>query len=570
MMSGQRRFGKPGGWRAWPLLLLLAAGAVLPAQAQTYFYDKADRLVSVAYPDGTGIAYTYDDADNLVSVSSVSLPAAPTGLQVARVSGTTARLTWAPVEGATGIVVMRTVAGTSNWKVIAVLSGGQTSFVDESLDPSLNYIYRIAAQGDEGTSAYSTEVPATSAAGPVRVTWIGQASFLVQNADGSATVVLDPPAASVGYALPTQPADVVAVTHDHSDHNNVAGVSGTARQEATAAGLPFVLIPGFHDNQSGALRGPNTIIRWMQGGINFAHFGGYGQDQLSPEQLADLGGSEVIFVPVGGFSTIDAEQAAALITQVNPRVVILMHFRTALGGQSQFATFPSVVMPFAEIVYKPSTVELDASALPVTTEVWLMEVAAGAVSVNGASFGAGVPVAPGSLVSVFGNFAGATTAGAVALPLPRVLEGTEVLVDDAAVPLLFTSAGQINFQLPRATPVGQSVLEVRVNGQVVAGGSVTVLPTAPGVFVVLNTDGRLNSPSSPESRGGFLQIYATGQGEVSPAVEDGFAAAVEPLSVTLAPPTVTIGGRRSCTSAAWRPTSWGCGRSMSKSLMMRP
>src|SRR5689334_8941009 len=107
------------------------------------------------------------------------------------------------------------------------------------------------------------------------ITWIGQACFVLRS-DGGTTVVTDPPAPSVGYALPTLTADAVTVSHNHTDHNNVAAVSGrftlvdgrpaTARQQMTVGGTTFVLIPGFHDNQNGTARGPNTIVRWTQSG----------------------------------------------------------------------------------------------------------------------------------------------------------------------------------------------------------------------------------------------------------------------------------------------------------------
>src|SRR6266702_8549986 len=93
----------------------------------------------------------------------------------------------------------------------------------------------------------------------VSISWIGQSCFVLRS-DGGPTVVTDPPAPSVGYTLPALTADAVTITHNHTDHNNSAGVGGkftlidgrpvTARQEMTAAGLKFVLIPGFHDNQN--------------------------------------------------------------------------------------------------------------------------------------------------------------------------------------------------------------------------------------------------------------------------------------------------------------------------------
>ena len=104
----------------------------------------------------------------------------------------------------------------------------------------------------------------------VRITWVGQDCFYFQT-EGGPTVAADPPAASVGYTLPAMPADVVTISHNHTDHNNSAGVRGTfamvdgrpttERTEMTAAGMPFLMIPGFHDNTNGAARGPNTIIR---------------------------------------------------------------------------------------------------------------------------------------------------------------------------------------------------------------------------------------------------------------------------------------------------------------------
>src|SRR5436305_11567754 len=105
----------------------------------------------------------------------------------------------------------------------------------------------------------------------VSIAWVGQSCFVIR-AEGGPTVVTDPPAPSIGYPLPPLTADAVFITHNHTDHNNSAGVGGkftlvdgrpvTARQEITAAGLKFILIPGFHDNQNGTVRGPNTLIVW--------------------------------------------------------------------------------------------------------------------------------------------------------------------------------------------------------------------------------------------------------------------------------------------------------------------
>ncbi len=383
----------------------------------------------------------------------------------------------------------------------------------------------------------------------VRITWVGQSCFVLQNSDGSATVMTDPPSPSNGYPLPASSMNVVTVSHNHGDHNYTAGVSGnftlvdgrptTDRQEMTAAGVPFVLIPGFHDNQQGRLRGQNTIARWTQGGLTFAHFGDYGQDQLTDAQLADLRNIDVMFVPAGGFFTIDAPATAALIKQLRPRVAIPMHYLTALGGNASLAGLPAVANPFDSLVYKPATVTVSRSGLPSATEVWVMEVAADAAVVNGASFTKGAPVAPGSLATMGGTFTGSQTASAPGYPLPRKLGETEVLVGGNPVPLHYVSPSQINFQVPRQPASGQLAVEVRVGGQRVVRAPVTVVPTAPGLFAAVGQDGKLNGGK----RGQVLQIYGTGQGAVSPAVEDGAAAAANQLSVTPDPPNVYVGGK---------------------------
>ena len=386
----------------------------------------------------------------------------------------------------------------------------------------------------------------------MKITFVGQACLAVQS-EGGPTVIGDPPALNIGYPLPQFPADAVFVTHNHGDHNNTAGVRGTPtvvdgrptteRGTMTAAGLPFVLIPGFHDNTNGAARGRNTIIQWTQSGLRFAHFGDYGQDALTEAQLADLRDLDFLIVPAGGFFTIDAQQGAALVNQLRPRVTILMHYRTALAGPAQLAVLPAIATPFGAVVYKPSAVTTGRDRLPAEREVWVMEPAADSAVVNAASFLSGAPVAPGSLASVFGAFTGAETLAASQIPLPRRLGETEALIQDSAVPRLFANAEQVNFQVPGGLAAGQYAVEVRVGGQRRGRTSMTVVSRAPGLFVAANADGRLNSASNPARRGDIVVVYGTGQGELTATVADGAAAPASPLAFTTATPAVTIGGR---------------------------
>ena len=385
------------------------------------------------------------------------------------------------------------------------------------------------------------------------ITWVGQACFVLRTAAGP-TVVTDPPAPSIGYTIPTLTADAVTITHNHGDHNNSAGVGGkftlvdgrptTARQELTAAGVPFILIPGYHDNTNGTTRGQNTIVRWNQAGLKLAHFGDIGQEQLTAAQLADLQNLDVVFFPAGGFFTVSPERAAAYVKELKPRVAILMHYRTALGGAAQTAGLPDAAAPFQPVVYKPAMVSVNIGNLPASTQVWVMEPAADAAAVNAASFASGTPVAPGSIASLFGKFTGSQSAAAGSYPLTRNLGNTEVMVGGKAAALYYASSGQVNFQVPFSQAPAQVLAEVRVGGQTVARAPLTVVPNAPGVFAVANQDGRVNSGAVPARPGEVLHIYGTGQGEVTPAIEDGTAAPSQTLSRSTTMPNVFLMGQQ--------------------------
>lgn len=155
--------------------------------------------------------------------------------------------------------------------------------------------------------------------------------------------------------------------------------------------------------------------------------------------------------------------------------------------------------------------------------------------VNGASFQARFPVAPGSLVSAFSPpgspLSGVSEAQAQSLPLPTELNGVRVLVNQVPAPLLYVSAGQINFQVPHGTPVGRVPVQVMAGGNTVGSGDANIYEISPAVFVldgtdtpqgaILNQNDAVNSQTAPARRGEIIQIFATGQGPVSTTPSDG-------------------------------------------------
>jgi len=177
--------------------------------------------------------------------------------------------------------------------------------------------------------------------------------------------------------------------------------------------------------------------------------------------------------------------------------------------------------------------------------------------VSAASLVSGI-VAPGEFLSIFGSNLATSTTSASSLPLTTSLAGTQVLLGDQPLPLQFVSPGQINAIVPFETPVnGIQQLLIKQNNMyalpetlIVATESPAVFTQAqsgqgPGVIVVVKANGTqfVNSASQPASAGDALVIYCAGLGAVSPAVADGMGAPNVPLSSTVDPVTVTVGGQ---------------------------
>jgi uncharacterized protein (TIGR03437 family) len=177
---------------------------------------------------------------------------------------------------------------------------------------------------------------------------------------------------------------------------------------------------------------------------------------------------------------------------------------------------------------------------------------------NGASFAKAQAVAPGSLVSIFGSFPGATQALAGAIPLPDSLGQVSVTVDGTPAPMLFANSGQINVQIPWHTASGTAKVVVNSNGTIEPSFNLAMQTVAPGIFttasgvgqaIAINPDGSLAGPSGsipglavrPAKPGDFLVILATGLGPVTPSLTDGVAAS-DALRNADTMPTVMIGG----------------------------
>lgn len=166
----------------------------------------------------------------------------------------------------------------------------------------------------------------------MKLTWLGHACFALE-AEGF-RIVTDPFEGVPGLKDTHTWANAVYCSHGHHDHHYLEGVEIHRGGEN-----PFVIdqVECFHDEKRGALRGENTIRSFRAQGLQVVHLGDLGH-ALSQEQAEPLRGCDVLLIPVGGTYTIDGAMAARTVVQLEPRMVVPMHYRNERFGFDDIST----------------------------------------------------------------------------------------------------------------------------------------------------------------------------------------------------------------------------------------
>ncbi|MDO8487951.1 MAG: MBL fold metallo-hydrolase [bacterium] len=157
--------------------------------------------------------------------------------------------------------------------------------------------------------------------------YLGHSAFKLKGK--TATLVTDPYDAKVGKFPKDTTADIVTVSHDHFDHNQVKLISGSpfvidSAGEYEVKGVSVVGVGSWHDNSGGSERGANVLYVIEMDGLRICHAGDLGH-KLTDPQLEALGSLDIVLLPVGGTFTLDAKQAAEVVQQLDPWIVIPMH-----------------------------------------------------------------------------------------------------------------------------------------------------------------------------------------------------------------------------------------------------
>lgn len=212
----------------------------------------------------------------------------------------------------------------------------------------------------------------------MKIRWLGHACFLITTGDG-VRIITDPYAVGGGiqYSPIEESADVVLVSHDHDDHNNVSAVQGNPEVirgtgVKTVKGVQFNGIGTHHDTSGGKQRGTNTVFCFASEGTKLCHLGDLGH-VLTSEQVDNIGAVDILFVPVGGVFTIDASAASQVCGQLKPRLVVPMHFKTPgcaypIAGVEDFLKGKESVRRMGG-----SEIELERESLPTGTDIVLLE-----------------------------------------------------------------------------------------------------------------------------------------------------------------------------------------------------
>ncbi len=204
----------------------------------------------------------------------------------------------------------------------------------------------------------------------MEITWPGHSCFLIRGKEK--TIITDPCHPDLGYRLGGPEADIVTLSHFHPGHSYIEGVANDPRQikspgEYEIGGTFITGVASFHDDKKGEVRGKNTIYIIEMDDIVLCHLGDLGHplDSHLIEEIGDIG---ILFLPVGEVSTIPVDTAVEIVRQLEPPIVIPMHYKTEAftGNLSPVDKFLDK-MRIRELEARPK-LSITASSLPSSTQ----------------------------------------------------------------------------------------------------------------------------------------------------------------------------------------------------------
>jgi len=210
----------------------------------------------------------------------------------------------------------------------------------------------------------------------MKIKWLGHSSFLLESERGI-KIITDPFDETLGYKMPRIKVNIVTVSHEHFDHNFVRGIKGKpvvfkGLVNRESHKMEFRGISSYHDSVYGGQRGPNTIFVIKAEGLKLCHLGDLGHI-LSSDKLTEIGSVDILFIPVGGFYTIDSNQATQIIKDIKPKIAIPMHYKTKA---IKFSIDPVEIFLSGKDKVKKlesSEFEIKSETLPKDTHIYVLQ-----------------------------------------------------------------------------------------------------------------------------------------------------------------------------------------------------
>ncbi len=220
----------------------------------------------------------------------------------------------------------------------------------------------------------------------LEITYYGHSCVKI-SFENNYSIIIDP--FSSDYPIPRTNADLIISTHEHEDHFNpnflnkkveiLVGTKNNGRDwvliNKEITGIKIWNIPVYHDNAKGAQRGKNSIIVIEGDGFKIAHMGDIGH-LLEEEKLYKLKNTDILFIPVGGFFTLDTKDVITTIKEIKPKIVIPIHYKTEytkdwpISSLSEF--LKRVEKEFRIKTINSNRIILNPKDLPTNTEIWLL------------------------------------------------------------------------------------------------------------------------------------------------------------------------------------------------------
>lgn len=245
----------------------------------------------------------------------------------------------------------------------------------------------------------------------MKIKWLGHASVLITS-DSGLKIVTDPylrghhaaPGGDLYYESVTEPTDIIAITHEHPDHNFISTIPGTpavvrgneikGRGKVNVKGIEFWAIPTFHDIAGGKILGENSLLCFEVDGMKICHNGDLGHT-LTQAQISEMGKLDVFLfcigqlIPVGerhyvtrpdgkkepyydGY-IINADLANRLQDQISARVIVPIHYANE-RCTFKLVSVDEYLKGKNNIIRMDSTeVELKKSRLPADTQIIVLK-----------------------------------------------------------------------------------------------------------------------------------------------------------------------------------------------------